>query len=134
AGHRARATARLQPGRLLWRARRRRPAHDKPVAAVRVNVREAPVRTLQLGLGGSAEQGRWELPRLHAEYTHRSLFGGLRRLELASTSGYAFVPNPFPGQYDPSHSCITTVPTAQVTNPKAFVPGPAWGVLGAFGP
>jgi len=109
------------------------PAHDNPVAAVRVNVREAPVRTLQLGLGGSAEQGRWELPRLHAEYTHRSLFGGLRRLELASTIGYAFVPNPFPGQYDPSHSGITTVTSAQVTNPNVFVPGLDWVVRGEFG-
>jgi translocation and assembly module TamA len=109
------------------------PAHDEPVAAVRVNVREAPVRTVRLGLGGSAEQGRWELPRLRAEYTHRSFFGGLRRLELASTIGYAFVPNPFPGQYDPSHSGITTVTSAQVTNPNVFVPGLDWVVRGEFG-
>ncbi|HMC36119.1 MAG TPA: POTRA domain-containing protein, partial [Myxococcales bacterium] len=109
------------------------PAHDEPVAAVRVNVREAPVRTLRLGGGGSADQGRWELPRLRAEYTHRSFFGGLRRLELASTIGYAFVPNPFPGQYDPSHSGITTVTSAQVTNPNVFVPGLDWVVRGEFG-
>ncbi|HYY52966.1 MAG TPA: POTRA domain-containing protein [Myxococcales bacterium] len=109
------------------------PLTDEPVAAVRVNVREAPVRTLKLGLGGSAEQGRWELPRLRAEYTHRSLFGGLRRLELASTVGYAFVPNPFPGEYDPSHSGITTLTSAQVTNPNVFVPGLDWVVRGEFG-
>jgi outer membrane translocation and assembly module TamA len=86
-------------------------------------VREAPARTLRLGLGGSAEEARWELPRVRAEYTHRSLFGGLRRLEAASTIGYAFVPNPFPGQYDPSHSGITTLTSAQLTNPNVFVPG-----------
>src|SRR6266404_6061287 len=74
---------------------------DPPFAGVRVNVREAPIHTVRLGLGGSAEEARWELPRIRAEYTNRSLLGGLRRLELANTVGYAFVPNPFPGQYDP---------------------------------
>ncbi|MGZ6126551.1 MAG: BamA/OMP85 family outer membrane protein, partial [Myxococcales bacterium] len=102
------------------------PLGDTPVAAVRVNVREAPFQTIRLGIGGSAEEGRWELPRLRAEYTNRSLLGGLRRLELASTAGYAFVPSPFPTQYDAAHSGITTLTTAQLTVPNIFVPGLEW--------
>ena len=102
------------------------PLTDPPFAGVRVNVREAPIHTVRLGLGGSAEESRWELPRLRAEYTNRSLFGGLRRLELSNTAGYAFVPNPFPGQYDPSHSGITVLTTAQLTIPNMFVPGLDW--------
>jgi len=102
------------------------PLGDTPVAAVRVNVREAPFQTLKLSLGGSAESTRWELPRLRAEYTNRSLFGGLRRLELSSTIGYAFVPNPFPGQYSSSQSGVTNLTSAQLTIPSIFLPGFDW--------
>jgi translocation and assembly module TamA len=102
------------------------PLTDPPFAGVRVNVREAPIHTVRLGLGGSAEEARWELPRIRAEYTNRSLLGGLRRLELANTVGYAFVPNPFPGQYDPRHSGITALTSAQLTIPNNFVPGLDW--------
>jgi translocation and assembly module TamA len=102
------------------------PLGDTPVAAVRVNVREAPYQTVRLGIGGSAEEGRWELPRLRAEYTNRSLLGGLRRLELSSTAGYAFVPNPFPGQYNADHSGITTLSSAQLTVPNIIIPGLEW--------
>ncbi len=102
------------------------------LAPVRVNVREAPFQTIRLGLGGSAEEGRWELPRVTAEYTNRSLLGGLRRLELASTVGYAFVPNPFPGQYVAEDSGITTLTSAQVTIPNIFVPGLEWVNRGEY--
>ena len=102
------------------------PLTEPPFAGVRVNVREAPIHTVRLGVGGSAEESRWELPRLRAEYTNRSLLGGLRRLELSNTAGYAFVPNPFPGQYDPARSGITTLTSAQLTIPNMFVPGLDW--------
>jgi translocation and assembly module TamA len=102
------------------------PLGDTPVAAVRVNVREAPFQTIRVGVGGAAEETRWELPRIRAEYTNRSLFGGLRRLELSSTAGYAFVPNPFPGQYQPSQSGITNLTTAQLTISNVFRPGLDW--------
>ena len=108
------------------------PLGDTPVAAVRVNVREAPFQTIRLGLGASAEVGRWEIPRLSADYTNRSLFGGLRRLELSTTVGYAFVPNPFPGQYDPSLSGITNQSSAQLTIPTVFFPGLDWITRGEF--
>lgn len=97
------------------------PLGDAPIAAVRVNVREAPFQTVRFGVGASAEQTRWELPRVRAEYTNRSLFGGLRRLELSSVVGYAFVNTPW--DYDPTHSGITTENSAQVTVPNVFLPG-----------
>jgi translocation and assembly module TamA len=101
------------------------PFGETPVAAVRVNVREAPFQTIRVGGGGSLEEGRWELPRLRAEYTNRSLLGGLRRLELASNAGYAFVPNALPG-YDVGHSGITTQSSAQLTVPNVIKPGLDW--------
>lgn len=100
------------------------PLGDAPVAAVRINVREAPFQTFRFGVGGSIEETRWELPRLHGEYTNRSLLGGLRRLELSSTVGYAFVNSPF--DYDPGHSGITTQNSAQLTVPNVFIPGLDW--------
>ena len=100
------------------------PLGDTPVAAVRINVREAPFQTFRLGVGGSAEETRWELPRLHGEYTNRSLFGGLRRLELSSTTGYAFVDSPF--SYHPDQSGIATSNSAQLTVPNVVIPGLDW--------
>ena len=106
------------------------PLGDTPVAAVRINVREAPFQTLRFGVGGSIEQTRWELPRLLGEYTNRSLFGGLRRLELSSSVGYAFVSSPF--DYDPKHSGITSRNSAQLTVPNVFLPGLDWISRGEF--
>lgn len=96
------------------------PLGESPVAAVRVNVREAPFRTFRFGVGGEAEETRWELPRLRGEYTNRSLFGGLRRLELESQVGYAFVSRPW--DYDPAQSGITTRSSAQLTIPSVLIP------------
>ena len=106
------------------------PLGDTPVAAVRINVREAPFQTFRFGVGGSIEQTRWELPRLLGEYTNRSLFGGLRRLELSSTVGYAFVSSPF--DYDRKHSGLTSHNSAQITVPNVFLPGLDWITRGEF--
>lgn len=106
------------------------PLGDVPIAAVRVTVHEAPFRTFRAGVGGSAEDTRWELPRLHGEYTDRSIFGGLRRLELSSTVGYAFVTSPL--TYDPAHSGITAENSAQLTVPNVFLPGLDWVTRGEF--
>jgi translocation and assembly module TamA len=106
------------------------PLGDSPVAAVRVNVREAPFHTVRFGFGLQAEETRWEIPRLRGEYTDRSLFGGLRRLELVSTVGYAFVNsstsgafinNPF--NYDKQRSGFTTTDVAQLTVPSILLAG-----------
>jgi translocation and assembly module TamA len=97
------------------------PLGDTPVAAVRVNVREASFQTVRFGVGAQAEDTRWELPRLLAAYTNRSLFGGLRRLELQTTVGYAFVRSPI--DYDPAQSGITSSSSGQLTVPNVFLPG-----------
>lgn len=103
------------------------PLGDSPVAAVRVTVREAPFQTVRVGLGGQIEEFRWELPRVRGEYTNRNLFGGLRRLELASTVGYAFVPS-LPevlrgGTNTNSETGVVTLTSAQLVTPNVFVPG-----------
>ena len=97
------------------------PLGESPVATVRVNVREAPFETVRFGVGGTAEQTRYVLPKLHGEYTNRSLFGGLRRLELSSDVGYAFVPDIF--RYDKAQSGIVTQSSAQLTIPNFYYPG-----------
>ncbi|MGZ6143564.1 MAG: BamA/OMP85 family outer membrane protein [Myxococcales bacterium] len=106
------------------------PLGDTPVAAVRVSVREAPFQTVRFGIGFSAEQTRWELPRALAEYTNRSLFGSLRRLELSSTTGYAFVDGPL--NYHPDQSGLTTANSAQLTIPNVLIPGLDWITRGEF--
>jgi translocation and assembly module TamA len=93
------------------------PFGDSPVATVRVTVREAPFQTVRLGVGFSIEQLRYEIPKLHAEYTHRNLFGGLRRLELTSNLGYAFTPT----LADPKG--VVTLTTAQLVTPSVVFPG-----------
>ena len=97
------------------------PLGDTPVASVRVNVREAPFQTVRGGIGGQIEERRWELPRLRGEYTNRSLWGGLRRLELGTTVGYAFVPSIV--SFDKDSSGIVTQSSAQLTVPNFYYPG-----------
>jgi translocation and assembly module TamA len=97
------------------------PLGDAPVAAVRVNVREAPFNTVRFGLGAVAEDTRWVVPRLLAGYTNRSLFGGLRRLELQTTIGYAFVNSPF--DYHPDVSGLTSRSSGQLVVPSVLLPG-----------
>jgi translocation and assembly module TamA len=106
------------------------PLSDDPVAGVRVNVREAPFQTFKIGFGASAEEQRWELPRIHGEYANRSLLGGLRRLELSSTIGYAFVNSPF--DYSPTQSGITSENSAILTIPNIITPGLDWVSRGEF--
>jgi translocation and assembly module TamA len=102
------------------------PLGDTPVAAVRVTVREAPFQTTRVGFGGRIEQFRWELPRVRADYTHRNLFGGLRRLELSTTVGYAFVPS-LPDVLNPPANTVTqtglvNLTTAQLVTPNVLFP------------
>jgi translocation and assembly module TamA len=111
------------------------PLGDQPIAAVRVTVREAPFHTLRFGVGGQVEEARWELPRLRAEYTNRNLFGGLRRLELASTVGYAFVPDigrALAGGIG-TKTGIVTLTSAQLTVPIVSLPGLDFVSRGEFG-
>jgi len=59
---------------------------------VRVDVREAPFRTLRLGGGGKIDQIRNEV-RLLAEWTNRDFLGGMRKLTAHAEAGWAFIPN-----------------------------------------
>jgi len=91
-------------------------------APVNVRVREAPFRTLRLGLGAEIDDMRWEVPRLRAEYTDRNLGGRLLRLELISTLGLAFVPNvsaAVAGEPN-TKAGITTFDSAQLTVPRLW--------------
>ena len=90
----------------------------QPVAAVRVNVREAPFQTVRTGIGAQIETDRYEIPRLRAEYTNRNLFGGLRRLELSATGGWAFTPSVF----DVQKTGLVLDTAATITTPNTFIP------------
>jgi translocation and assembly module TamA len=59
---------------------------------VRVDVREAPFRTLRLGGGGKIDEIRNEV-RLLAEWTNRDFLGGMRKLTAHAEAGWAFIPN-----------------------------------------
>jgi len=59
---------------------------------VRVDVREAPFRTLRLGGGGKIDEIRNEV-RLLAEWTNRDFLGGIRKLTAHAEAGWAFLPN-----------------------------------------
>jgi len=93
-----------------------------PIAPVRISVREAPFQTVRMGVGFQIETERYEIPRLRAEYTNRNLFGGLRRLEVVATGGYAFAPSIF----DRQKTGIVLNTSAQITVPNVFFPSLDW--------
>jgi translocation and assembly module TamA len=96
------------------------PEEGKQVTDLRVNVHEAPFQTIRAGIGAQLEETRWLLPRLQLGYTNRNFFGNLRRLELNSTVGYAFVPdigNAIAGGTG-TKTGIVTLTSAQLTNPS----------------
>jgi translocation and assembly module TamA len=57
-----------------------------------VHVRPGPLRSLRLGGGVGFDQVRQEA-RVLGEWTHRNLYGGLRRLQLRAMAGWAFLPS-----------------------------------------
>jgi translocation and assembly module TamA len=59
---------------------------------VRVDVREAPFRTLRLGGGGRIDEIRNEV-LLIGDWTHRDFLGGMRKLTAHAEAGWAFIPN-----------------------------------------
>lgn len=67
-----------------------RPASDRlPVV---VEVREAPLHMLRVGVGVEFDQVRDE-GRAVAEWSHLDFLGGMRRLTLHGEAGWAFIPN-----------------------------------------
>jgi translocation and assembly module TamA len=94
------------------------PLGSSPVASVRVSVREAPFQTVRAGVGFQIEPQLVEVPRLRAEYINTNLLGGLRRLELTATGGYAFTPSIL----EPAKTGAILKTSAQITNPNVFLP------------
>jgi translocation and assembly module TamA len=95
------------------------PSAGVPIAPVKVSVREAPFQTTRFGVGAQVETSRVEIPRVRADYTNRNLFGGLRRLEITSNVGLAFVPN----ITQPTTTGVVTQTAGQITVPTVFFPG-----------
>ncbi len=62
------------------------------VLPVVVTVREAPFRTLRLGVGVVIDQIHEEA-RLIGDWTHRNFLGGTRKLTIHAEAGWAFLPN-----------------------------------------
>ena len=62
------------------------------VLPVVVTVREAPFRTLRLGVGVMIDQIHEEA-RLIGDWTNRNFLGGTRKLTLHAEAGWAFLPN-----------------------------------------
>ncbi len=66
------------------------PAGDRlPIV---VDVREAPLHTMRVGLGAEFDQVRNE-GRAIAEWSHLDFLGGMRRLTIHGEAGWAFIPN-----------------------------------------
>jgi len=61
---------------------------------VRVETREAPLRTLKLGGGVRIDQIRNEA-RLIGEWSNRNFKGGMRKLTIHGEAGWAFMPNTY---------------------------------------
>lgn len=57
-----------------------------------VEVREAPLHMLRLGVGAEFDQVRDEA-RAIAEWSHLDFLGGMRRLTIHGEAGWAFIPN-----------------------------------------
>lgn len=70
------------------------PDPDTRRIPVRVETREAPLRTLKLGGGVRIDQIRNEA-RLVSEWSNRNFRGGMRRLTVHAEAGWAFIPNTY---------------------------------------
>lgn len=70
------------------------PDPDAQRIPVRVETREAPLRTLKLGGGVRIDQIRNEA-RLIGEWSNRNFKGGMRKLTIHGEAGWAFIPNTY---------------------------------------
>lgn len=66
------------------------PDRDAGRIAIDIHLREAPFRTLRLGAGVHIDPRRQELPRIWGSWTHRDLFGGLRRFTASAEVALVF--------------------------------------------
>jgi translocation and assembly module TamA len=70
------------------------PDTQRGTVPVIISIREAPFRSLRLGPGLGFQATRWDADG-EAVWTHRNFLGDLRKLQLESRAGYAWLPNPF---------------------------------------
>jgi translocation and assembly module TamA len=82
---------------------------------VRVEVREAPFRTITVGPGVAFQQNRWEA-RLAGGWTDRDFLGDLRRLSTEGRMGWAFLPSPFA----PRKEGFVTLGSADLLQPRVL--------------
>jgi translocation and assembly module TamA len=76
------------------RVSRGQPDPDRGTIPVVVQVREAPFRTLRFGPGVGAQVAqRYDVHAIFG-WSHRNLFGDLRRLSFDLRAGYAWLPRP----------------------------------------
>ncbi len=69
------------------------PELERGVVPVVVNVQEAPFQTLKAGPGIAFQSARWEAQAL-ASWTNRNFLGDLRKLQVETRAGYAWIPTP----------------------------------------
>jgi translocation and assembly module TamA len=69
-----------------------RPDRDAARVPVTIQVRESPPRTIKLGGGAGLDAVHQEV-HLTSEWSNRDFLGGLRRLTLRATPGWAFLPS-----------------------------------------
>ncbi len=85
------------------------------VIPVKVEVREAPFRSISAGPGIAFQQNRWE-GRVSGAWTHRNFLGDLRRLSTDGRVGWAFLPSPFA----PLKQGFVALAGVGLTQPRTF--------------
>jgi translocation and assembly module TamA len=89
------------------------PDPDAQRIPVRVETREAPLRTLKLGGGVRIDQIRNEA-RLVSEWSNRNFRGGMRRLTIHGEAGWAFIPNTYAVATNDTSSQLRQGPIARL--------------------
>jgi len=69
------------------------PDLERGEVPVLVNVQEAAFKTVRLGPGIAFQSARWEAQAL-ASWTNRNFLGDLRKLQVETRAGYAWIPTP----------------------------------------
>jgi translocation and assembly module TamA len=91
---------------------------------IKIHVQEAPFHAIRGGFGIGIEQARNDI-HLVGEYTHRDFLGGLRRLNLKASAGYAFLPNAYSvvggGDRVTKHGPIALL-SSELIQPRLFHP------------
>jgi translocation and assembly module TamA len=91
---------------------------------LKIDLQEAPFHAVRAGFGIGFEPARNDA-HVIGEYTHRDFLGGLRKLELRSSLGYAFLPNAYTvvggGDAVTKHGPVALL-TGNLTQPRLLHP------------